>query len=81
MITCIAVAASLALVAAQDGPAPSVTGAGAPKASAPTPSKPGSIPRIRLQRIAPEMTFRRPVQVVFEPGDDRRCVSFGRERQ
>ena len=72
MITCIAVAASLALVAAQDGPAPAVPVADAPKAPATASSKPGSIPRIRLQRIAPEMTFRRPVQVVFEPGDDRR---------
>jgi glucose/arabinose dehydrogenase len=58
MIICIALAAAL-LSPAQDGPAP---------ASA----KPGAIPRIRLQRIAPQATFRRPVQVVFEPGDDRR---------
>ena len=72
MITCIAVAAVLALPVAQDGPAPAVPAADAPKASAPVSSKPGSIPRIRLQRIAPEMTLRRPVQVVFEPGDDRR---------
>jgi glucose/arabinose dehydrogenase len=36
------------------------------------PGADSDIPRIRLQRIAPQMTFRRPVQVVFEPGDDRR---------
>ena len=58
MIICIVLAAVLALPA-QEAPAP---------ASA----KPGAVPRIRLQRISPQMTFRRPVQVVFGPGDDRR---------
>ena len=70
MITCIALAIAFS-VPAQDAPAP----APAPGAPVPNVTAPGAdsdIPRIRLQRIAPQMTFRRPVQVVFEPGDDRR---------
>jgi glucose/arabinose dehydrogenase len=70
MITCIALAIAFS-VPAQDAPAP----VPAPDAPAPKAAAPGAdsgIPRIRLQRIAPQMTFRRPVQVVFEPGDDRR---------
>ena len=63
MITCISLTAALVMVA-QDAPLPA--------APAPAASKLGAIPRIRLQRVAPQMTFRRPVQVVFEPGDDRR---------
>jgi glucose/arabinose dehydrogenase len=30
------------------------------------------MPRLRLQRIAPDMVLRRPVQAVFEPGSDAR---------
>jgi glucose/arabinose dehydrogenase len=71
MIICIALAAAL-VSPAQDGAASAAPVAGTPKASVPSSAKPGAIPGIRLQRIAPQMTFRRPVQVVFEPGDDRR---------
>ena len=35
------------------------------------PSAPG-FPRLRLQRIVPDMVLRRPVQAVFEPGSDAR---------
>ncbi|MFM8699137.1 MAG: PQQ-dependent sugar dehydrogenase, partial [Phycisphaerales bacterium] len=74
MIICIAIAAALASPV-QGAPAPAAPTApptDTPKASAPSSAKPGAIPRIRLQRIAPQMKYRRPVQVVFEPGDDRR---------
>jgi glucose/arabinose dehydrogenase len=70
MITCIALAIALS-VPSQDAPA-SAPAPGAPNPKATVPGADSDIPRIRLQRIAPQMTFRRPVQVVFEPGDDRR---------
>ena len=38
----------------------------------PAPATARSMPKLKLQRIAPEMVFRRPVQVAFEPGDDAR---------
>ena len=68
-------AASMALLAAagsaQDGAAPpAVPAADAPAAKADGTRRP--FPRLSLQRVAPEMTFRRPVQVVFEPGVDAR---------
>jgi len=71
MITSIALAAAISM-SVQDGSAPAGPASDAPKAPAPSASAPAGIPRIRLQRIAPQMTFRRPVQVVFEPGDDRK---------
>ena len=64
---CIAALMTAILTAAgpQD-PAPDAGGGAA------NPGTPAGIPKIRLQRVAPEMTFRRPVQVVFEPGVDAR---------
>lgn len=31
-----------------------------------------AMPKLKLQRVAPEIVLRRPVQVVFEPGNDQR---------
>ena len=61
--------ASMAMLAAAAMPQDGAEPGAAPGAVAP--AKP-SFPRISLQRVAPEMTFRRPVQVVFEPGVDAR---------
>ncbi len=70
-------AASMALLAAAGS---AQEGAGPPTAPATAPATPAAkaeprkpvFPRLSLQRVAPEMTFRRPVQVVFEPGVDAR---------
>ena len=39
-------------------------------AGAAAPAK--AMPKLKLQRVAPEIVLRRPVQVVFEPGNDQR---------
>jgi glucose/arabinose dehydrogenase len=70
-------AASMVLLAAagsaQDGAAPPAAPATAPATpGAKSEAKKPAFPRLALQRVAPEMTFRRPVQVVFEPGVDAR---------
>lgn len=41
-------------------------------AAAGTAASAKAMPKLKLQRVAPEIVLRRPVQVVFEPGNDQR---------
>jgi glucose/arabinose dehydrogenase len=41
-------------------------------ADASAPAKGASMPKLKLQRVSPEVVLRRPIQVVFEPGNDER---------
>ena len=52
--------------------APDARKAPAAEPAAPASASPAPMPKLKLQRIAPEMVFRRPVQVAFEPGVDAR---------
>ena len=51
--------------------AASVAQDAAPAKGAPRPQK-ATLPKVKLQRVSPEITLRRPIQVVFEPGDSTR---------
>lgn len=52
---------------AQDAaPAPAPAAKDAPRAAK------AALPKVKLQRVSPGVTLRRPVQVVFEPGDSTR---------
>jgi len=63
---------SLASLTAPPASATATSVLQSPGAAAPTSQSPAALPKIRLQRVAPEVVLRRPVQVVFEPGNDRR---------
>lgn len=79
-ITVAALASALCLAAAPQVPVRNVPKAApeAPASAQEAPAKPADaaatqpMPKLKLQRVAPEMVFRRPVQVAFEPGDDAR---------
>ena len=67
----LAVAALPAVPPSLAAPAPSSPAVNSPaqtiKAAKPTP-----MPKLKLQRVAPEVVLRRPIQVVFEPASDKR---------
>ena len=73
----IAATASLAVAALPAAPpslaAPAPT---APAVSSPAQAikaaKPAPMPKLKLQRVAPEVVLRRPIQVIFEPASDKR---------
>lgn len=62
LLASVLVAASVAQDAVP-APAPAKAGPHAQKAT---------LPKVKLQRVSPEITLRRPIQVVFEPGNSTR---------
>ena len=68
MTPAVLTALAVALLATRSGDAVPVP----PAAAAQRAARGDAFPRLKLQRVAPEIVLRRPVQAVFEPGSDAR---------